>query len=113
MASIWHHGEHVRCIHPGWNILVGWDRVRESWVSIFEGAAGMRVSLRSVSAEVFSKTGIVTLVEEIVFTERRTVTAASISATNIFIHEGKHWRMIHHHGSPIAGDREDQLYRYN
>ena len=39
MDRVWAHGEHVKCVHPGWPILVGWDAVRSSWETIFENTA--------------------------------------------------------------------------
>src|SRR3990172_5044392 len=31
METVWARGEHVRCIHPAWGLLVGWEAVRASW----------------------------------------------------------------------------------
>src|SRR6266436_3438662 len=42
MELVWSHREHVKCVHPGWPILIGWDAVRSSWASIFENTAEMR-----------------------------------------------------------------------
>ena len=36
MEGVWVHDEHVKCVHPGWPLLTGWDAVRESWRTIFE-----------------------------------------------------------------------------
>src|SRR5438445_8046613 len=45
MELVWARGEHVKCVHPGWPILIGWDAVRSSWESIFENTAEMRFTL--------------------------------------------------------------------
>ncbi len=42
MDLVWSHDEHVKCVHPGWPILIGWDAVRSSWEAIFENTAEMR-----------------------------------------------------------------------
>ena len=42
MDEAWAHGEHVKCVHPGWPLLTGWDAVRESWARIFENTEEMR-----------------------------------------------------------------------
>src|SRR5206468_1148625 len=31
MEKVWAHGEHVKCVHPGWPLLAGWANVRASW----------------------------------------------------------------------------------
>lgn len=112
MDLVWAHADHVKCIHPGWGMLVGWKHVRESWVSIFNNGSPTRFTLKNIHAETHGKTGIVVLIEEVLF-PAAPVHTASISATNIFVHDGRAWKMIHHHGSAIVGVREEPLYRYN
>jgi hypothetical protein len=29
MDAVWSHADHVRCIHPGWCLLEGWEAVRQ------------------------------------------------------------------------------------
>lgn len=113
--EIWSHSGSVKCIHPGWHLLEGWDAVRESWENIFNADANMKVSLRNVSAEVHDRLGIVTLIEEISYTSTTAVRTGAIMATNIFEFDGKKWTMIHHHGSPmlVAEETGDDKFRYN
>ena len=37
MGDVWDHADDVACIHPGWEPLVGWDDVRNSFLAIFAG----------------------------------------------------------------------------
>jgi len=30
MEALWLHADYVRCVHPGWCLLSGWDAVRQS-----------------------------------------------------------------------------------
>ena len=116
LESVWSHEPDVKCIHPGWHLLEGWDAVRESWENIYRSENNFKVSLRNVSASVHGKLGIVTLVEEIVYTTSTSLRSAQIMATNIFRFNGVEWKMIHHHGSPlmIAERQEnDEKYKYN
>ena len=39
MASVWLEEPWVRCVHPGWPMLSGWDDVMESWKRIFDNTA--------------------------------------------------------------------------
>ena len=52
MEEIWAHGEHVRCVHPGWGLLTGWDAVRQSWEAIFKHSEEMRFSITDINAYV-------------------------------------------------------------
>ena len=52
MEEIWAHGEHVRCVHPGWGLLAGWEAVRDSWEAIFKNSEEMRFSITDVNAYV-------------------------------------------------------------
>src|SRR5258707_14805087 len=49
MEEVWAHGEHVRCVHPGWGLLTGWDAVRQSWEAIFKHSEEMRFSITDVT----------------------------------------------------------------
>ena len=53
MESIWLPEEWVKCLHPGWDMLEGWEAVHESWQQIFENTKFMRISmgLQSVHVE--------------------------------------------------------------
>src|SRR2546421_12776204 len=51
MEAVWAHGEYVKCVHPGWPLLVGWEAVRSSWQALFESAAEMRFPISEVLAE--------------------------------------------------------------
>ena len=65
MDRVWAHGEHVRCVHPGWALLEGWEAVRQSWEAIFKGSGEMRFSLGDVQARVTGDTAWVTCAENI------------------------------------------------
>ncbi len=45
MAQVWLHADWVKCLHPGWDLLVGWDEVRGSWEEIFRSTEQMMVSI--------------------------------------------------------------------
>ena len=34
MDAVWVQKDHVKCVHPGWEIRIGWPDVRDSWVLI-------------------------------------------------------------------------------
>src|SRR5439155_50868 len=65
MDRVWAHGEHVKCVHPGWPLLSGWEAVRESWETIFTNTEEMRFTLSNVSAVVGGHQAWVTCTENI------------------------------------------------
>ncbi len=55
MASVWLEEPWVRCVHPGWPMLSGWDDVMESWKRIFDNTATRQVSPGNVSVRLFGE----------------------------------------------------------
>ena len=105
MDQVWAHGDHVRCIHPGWCLLVGWDAVRQSWDAIFEGSREMRFSIADVRPHVDADLGWVTCTENILSHARGQVAVTSLLATNVFERQGGEWLIIHHHASHVVAGR--------
>ena len=116
LEDIWSHKDHCTCIHPGWNVLIGWKEIRQSWVRIFTNEMVTKFSLRNVRTKVLNDIAIVLLEEEVTFVSGPLAQTRSIIATNIFEREAGEWRMIHHHGSPLAsvssGEGEDDPHRF-
>jgi ketosteroid isomerase-like protein len=100
MERLWLHEGWVRCIHPGWDLLVGWDLVKQSWQQIFSGTGWMRVTPTSVDVQVLGEVGMVGCAENITAADGGDVGVAVAQATNLFLHTSQGWRLIHHHSSP-------------
>ena len=92
MDRVWAHGDHVKCVHPGWPLLTGWEAVRESWESIFTN---------NVSAVVGGDLAWVTCTENILSEVGGRVSVTAILATNLFERDGGAWRLVHHHASHV------------
>jgi ketosteroid isomerase-like protein len=107
MERVWSHGEHVRCVHPGWPILVGWDAVRASWATIFENTAEMRFTLSDVRASAGADLAWVTCTENIFSEVQGRLAVTSVLATNLFARGPDGWRLIHHHASHVFGGVPD------
>ena len=99
MDAVWSHRDDVRCIHPGWCLLSGWDTVRQSWAAIFKGSREMRFSLSDVDVHVTGDLAWVTCTENILSQARGQVAVTSLLATNVFERRGGEWLMTHHHAS--------------
>lgn len=113
MEAMWARGEHVKCIHPGWTLLVGWDAVRASWEAIFKNTGEIRFSLSDVSVRVGENLAVVTCTENILSQVGGNISVTSVLATNLFERIGERWLMLHHHASHVfSGEppaRPDEL----
>lgn len=101
MDDVWTHEDWVRCVHPGWDMLTGWGRVRESWVMIFEGGQKMRASPSEVWVWISGDFAWVTCTENITVFNAASFDSAQAAATNLFVRREGRWLMAHHHASPI------------
>jgi ketosteroid isomerase-like protein len=100
MEGLWLQEDWVRCIHPGWDVLVGWETVRESWEQIFASTHWIRVAPTAVDIHVLGRTGIVACSENITTTSDGDLGMAVAQATNIFLRTREGWKMVVHHASP-------------
>lgn len=100
MDRVWMHEAWVRCIHPGWDVLVGWPAVRKSWEQIFANTGWIRVTTTSLAVRRFGDVGVVACSENLSATQGTDVGLAVAQATNLFLRTPEGWRMFHHHASP-------------
>ncbi len=103
MEEVWLRAPYIKCVHPGWGLLVGWGPVMESWERIFSGTLGMRFTLTGVQAEVCGDLAWVVLTENIDSRHRDRKVEAHVQATNLFERRDQRWFLVHHQGSPIFG----------
>lgn len=99
--ELWAHESWVRCVHPGWDVISGWQRVRESWLRVFEGGHKMRVSPTDIFVQVEGSLAWVTCTENITVFDSTSFDTAQAAATNLFIRRNGRWLMVLHHASPI------------
>jgi ketosteroid isomerase-like protein len=107
MDRVWAHGPHVKCIHPGWPLLVGWTAVRASWETIFANTAEMSFTLSDVQVVSGADMAWVTCTENILSEVGGRVSVTSVLATNLFERGTEGWRMVHHHASHVLGATPD------
>ena len=101
MEAVWLRENYIRCVHPGWSLLTGWDAVMESWRRIFENTRRMHFTLTDVRVHVNGSVAWVTLYENLDSVQGEQASSAVVLTTNIFEAGTQGWRMIHHHGSPV------------
>jgi len=101
MGAVWLQDDLVRCVHPGWSLLEGWESVRESWQHIFENTRFMRVAVGVQSIRVEGGTAWVCCTEKISSAGEGRFDSAYVQATNIFENRDGNWYLVHHHASPL------------
>jgi ketosteroid isomerase-like protein len=101
MDEVWAHGPHVKCVHPGWPLLTGWESVRASWEAIFSNTQEMSFTLTDVCVTDVGDLAWVTCTENILSETDGRVGVTSILATNLFERADGGWRMVHHHASHV------------
>lgn len=103
MEGVWLHEDWVRCLHPGWDLLVGWEDVRESWDRIFRSTEQMRVSISRPLVRVHGDAAWVSCTESVTSAFEEGFSTAVVEVTNIFVRRPGGWRMVHHHTTPLPG----------
>jgi ketosteroid isomerase-like protein len=105
MEAIWSHQDDVRCVHPGWEALCGWEAVQKSWAGIFESArqAGTYMEFNVSDVQVWSGKDLAGIFchENILSFREGEQVRSIVLATNVFRREGDRWLIIQHHGSPV------------
>lgn len=99
MEAVWLPEDWVRCIHPGWELLEGWEAVRESWQRIFESTQFMRIVVAVQAIHVENGTAWVCCTEKISSAADGRFESAQVQSTNIFKRHNGTWCMVHHHAS--------------
>ena len=102
MESLWLHEDWVKCLHPGWELLMGWDELRHSWQEIFRNTQQMLVSISRALVKVSGDTGWVSCLENVTSAYEGGFTSALVEATNIFVRRHGKWLMVHHHTTPLT-----------
>ena len=106
MDEVWEDSQSAMCIHPGWQPIVGWEPIRDSWRGIFDHASLMHFNIQYINVAVVGDTGWVTCVENISSVLQGRASNFGVLATNIFVRGpsgsggSDEWRMIAHHASP-------------
>jgi ketosteroid isomerase-like protein len=103
MSASWLHESWVKCTHPGWEVLCGWNDVKASWEQIFTHGQQLSVVISDVEVKLADHFASLSCTENLTVVDEETQipTSVSLSASNLFKRVGDQWLMIHHHSTPI------------
>ena len=104
MNQIWWQGNGSICIHPGGNLIQGWDNIRSSWETIFQNTDYLEINVEVMTTEVDYAIAQLVVRENVMQVQRRRKIQAQSLATNTFRKMAQNWYLIHHHGSPIMSN---------
>lgn len=115
MANLWARSVPVSCVHPGWDLVLGYEAVMQSWRGIFDGSG--ELSLRSEDAQVVAGSAMGWVVSREILNTRvqNTPIENTLSCINTFVLEDGVWRVAHHHAAPLlagkprSGRRQDVI----
>ena len=103
MTAVWSQGTGSLCIHPGRNVIRGWEGIRSSWEAIFRNTSYLEIETEIVRVDVSGDLAYVVLLETVLQVTGRRQNKAQSVATNVFERMGQKWYLVHHHGSPLLG----------
>jgi ketosteroid isomerase-like protein len=99
MSNVWHHADDVVCTHPGWMPRHGWGPVAASWFALFTNGQHLQFILTDAHASVAGDLSWVSCIENILGDG---ASGGSVAALNVFVRERDQWKLVAHHGSPVA-----------
>ena len=100
MEQVWAESEPVVCIHPGWNPIVGRAQVLASWRAILGNPGSPAIVCSRPRAFLCADSAFVICYEA--------VNEAVLVATNIFVREGRGWKLAHHHAGPVSPPADEE-----
>ncbi len=101
MDAMWVKEDFVKCVHPGWEVRLGWQEVRDSWVLIFNHTYEIKFSVNVLDVVIRGDWAWVVCQELISTLDQGAWVEGRILSTNIFERRREGWLLIHHHGSPL------------
>lgn len=102
MGRVWLQESWVQCVHPSWELLTGWKRIRKSWATIFRNTEHMKIRASEVSIRVNGDFAWVSCLENIESYRNANFSRSQAQGTNLFFRVKGTWYLVHHHASPIT-----------
>ena len=103
MIGVWLNDPISQCIHPGWDVLIGFENIMTSWQKIFAAAQDLEIKLSHVDVTASENIAWVTCQENLFSIVSSGVQLSKVHSTNLFKMMNGEWKMILHHASPMSG----------
>ena len=103
MIGVWLNDSASQCIHPGWDVLNGFEPIMISWQKIFTAAQDLEIKLSHLEVTTSEDLAWVTCQENLFSILSSGVQLSKVHSTNLFKKINGEWKMILHHASPVSG----------
>ncbi len=108
MEDLWAKTSDVKCIHPGWPIIRGWEQIRESWQTIFDTGGFASIEISNVYIDVNDDgSAWLNCTEKISYIIKNRMIITVAQTTNIFESKEEQWNIVLHHSSPMPIPRSE------
>ena len=94
---------------PAFDVLEGWDEIRQSWANIFRNTKRMQVRVSQLSVQVVGDLAWACCVEDITYASEGGFGTALVGATNIFLRLNGRWLMVQHHASQLPSSEDSKF----
>jgi len=105
MTNLWATTVQVSCVHPGWDLVLGYEAVMQSWKGIFEGTGEIHFRSEDLQVTAGEAMGWVVSREILSTNVQSTPIENTLSTINTFVLEGGVWRVAHHHAAPLLAGK--------
>jgi hypothetical protein len=110
MQSVWARNESVVCIHPGWEVIRGFDGIIQSWENIFAGSENLEIKLSDINVTGEGPMVWMSCQENLFAMSMSGVQVSKVHATNLFEKIEDQWKMVLHHASSVPQlSRQEQI----
>ncbi|HET7641871.1 MAG TPA: nuclear transport factor 2 family protein [Nitrososphaeraceae archaeon] len=95
------------CVHPGWEIFIGWMAICDSWLTIFANTENIKFTIIDSKIRIYNEAiAIISCLENVEVIKNKVKLRSGVFAINTFEYNknNKKWLLIHHHGSPLLED---------
>lgn len=96
MRQLWAQRAPLVCFHPGSPMLTGRASVLSAWREILQNSQSLAMRCDAAHVQLLGDVALVLCYEA------NADLPAHLAATNVFVLEDSHWRMVHHHAGPLA-----------
>jgi ketosteroid isomerase-like protein len=105
MANLWARQTGVTCAHPGWDLVVGYQAVMESWRAILEGTSEVRFQFEEVHITSTADAGSVVSRQVLRTPVAGLAVENVLIAVNVFVREEGAFRIAHHQAAPVLREK--------
>lgn len=102
MEAVWRRAPDIVCVHPGWRPLTGWGPIMNSWERIFDSMFEAKFEISEIQLTIRNDVAVMVVEEALTQRDYDGTTRAVVITTNVFERVGEQWKLVLHHGSPVA-----------